>query len=81
MGSRKRRQPVAQQRPSAVTAGVEQLLTPADVAFVLQCSIKTAQRLMASRSPIWLGRMVRWQQHTLADFLAAGGVAVIRGQK
>jgi hypothetical protein len=59
----------------------EPLLTPAEVAAVLRCSIATAKRIMSRHHPVYVGRLVRWPRAELADFLERGGVAVVRGRR
>ena len=62
-------------QPSA--GNLEPLLSAKDVARILNCSVRTLQRLRSAgkipRPDIRLGRMPRWKAETIKVWIANGG--------
>jgi hypothetical protein len=57
------------------TAPREPLLTPAEIAAVLQVSINTARRIMRENGGLWVGSQLRWTNVKLERYLRSGETA------
>lgn len=58
-----------------MSALLEPLLTPRDVARLLKVSLRTARKVMTANKPIMVGQQLRWTKARLEKFVNSGGKA------